>query len=182
MPAVAGSFWVQGTELRFVDAGGFVWRGTGVLVGANSNVKGSIWVEGTSIRYIGDDGNEYRLQEQNLGIAPGPAKKGSVWIQTSTPNSLLFINDTPDVIRWHSDIAHSDLAHSDSHGDSHSDSHGDSHSDTNQFTDNGFMDVIHLDSHSDTPHSDGHSDGHGDTGHQDVAHSDVPVQVTPAPP
>ena len=147
--ALAGSIWVNGTELLFVDNSGNIWHGTGVLLGnVPTALPGSIYVDGASIFYIDASKNARYLQYFDISAQPAGSLKGSIWVETGTsPNRLNFIDNQVSTRRaaWHSDVAHSDVAHSDSHSDVAHVDYSDKSGHTN---------VVHVDSHGNVAHSD----------------------------
>lgn len=151
--AVAGSAWVEGAELHYVDASGVeracIFAGSTAVHTDGAALGGGVWVE-TYLHWI---------QESGIVEVPGHAD--------------VTHSDHSD----HADTPHTD-AHSDTHGDTaHADvAHVDSHAD---HTDVGHSDG-HADSHTDTAHSDSHSDTHSDVSHADgTPHSDIAADSRP---
>jgi hypothetical protein len=167
-----GSFWVEGSDLHYVDQSNNEWLHAGVSVGTPAGaVNGSVWIEDNDIHYITDSGTERRVPGNTTSMhSDAAALGGSVWMEAH----LHWIRESGTQeydgshSDSHSDVGHGDVAHSDSHTDN---AHNDSHSDT-----------AHADSHTDTAHSDSHADSHGDDAlphidthgdnHFDTAHAD----------
>src|SRR3954463_4495656 len=159
MAKIAGSVWVDGSTLHYVDKNNAEWFFTGTVVAspAGAPVVGSIWVSGSFVNYI-DSLNRVRqlpvvLVTSRVGVG---AVSGSIWVDTAanTNFSLHFIDASQNEQAAHGDGGHTDVTHGDVLA-----SHTDAHSDTTVT----HTDVAHQDvaaSHTDVAaHSDGvHSD------------------------
>jgi hypothetical protein len=170
MAKTAGSIWVEGDNLCYIDQTGVEWQIVGSLVSNGPYVPGSLWVELESgLHYVGASGKEF-LTPLYQGHVDAAAVSGSIWVQDT---SFYFAANTA-AYRVHADTAHQDgggaATHVDvpgsnvGHGDSHTDStHGDTHNDAphGDFHGDGHTDIAHSDGHSDA-HDDGHTDYHGD--------------------
>ena len=181
-----GFIWVQGTELRYVDANGNVRAQTGTATGATGQ-PGYIWIQGNNIYYTDANGQVRYLPYQiidNLGT------QGFLWLEGTW---IHYTRAGGGKTRWHSDVAHSDVAHSDvAHSDAHSDrgaydDWSDNYSKYDAHTD--YKDLgkwLHYSAHLDhsnvswdeSPHTDWGN--HIDVPHRDVPHSDVPHTDQPA--
>ena len=200
MAKIAGSVWIEGINLHWVDENGKEWYFPGTLVASGSpGFEGSVWIEGDDLHYI-DANDDERKVYGPLGSVQS-ALEGSAWVQSvthliswiteSTLKNVSAHDDTAheddhgdETYSDHGDVPHSDshtdTAHGDEHGDvphsdSHTDEHGDEYYDHTDHTDGpGHADVDpHADAHSDVPHSDtSHTDTHTDDAHGDVAHGD----------
>lgn len=56
--AIAGHFWIEGTEIGYLDSSGNKRTLEGTLDGATGKTAGHIWIEGDNFRYIDSSGNE----------------------------------------------------------------------------------------------------------------------------
>jgi len=97
---IAGSIWVEGTELHWINASGTEYKLTGDNAGAVAGVAGSIWITGSNstdgqLHYVDASGNHrYTFsQPQFLSFVPN-AIPGSIWIDSagSASTQLRFIS------------------------------------------------------------------------------------------
>jgi hypothetical protein len=161
MAKVAGSLWVDGTQLHYVDKSGNEWYFVGTAGSTPAGaIVGSIWVDSASstIHYIDSVGVDRAVAvEAGANRAGAGALPGSIWVDTvaAVNKSLHAINNIQIEQTAHTDI-HNDIAasHTDTHGDA-APTHGD--------VAPGHLD--HTDSpssHGDVAHHDYHYDGHSD--------------------
>jgi hypothetical protein len=186
----AGSLWVEGADLHWVDASKNEWAFTGTSNGSPGGgaLPGSIWAHssGNGLHYIDASGVD-RIVTGTAGHSDAGAVAGSLWVQGSylyfvpaSPNAYQCHLDThanAGHVNSHSNVAHNDVhsnvAHSDiAHGDAHQDSaHGDVNF-TPSHTNTAHSDVAHTDSHTDVPHTNSHANaGHADS------HNDKPTSL-----
>lgn len=154
----AGSLWVEGAELHYVDSVGNEWYIAGDYWGSTAGKPGSLWIGPDAYMYYsGSNGLKYRVPLQNVH-SDAAAQKASIWVE----GNYLYYAIGGAKYWTHGDYSHADgssghtdVPHADGHTDSsHGDSHGDGHTDSG-----------HGDSHTDAAHGDGvtnHSDGHYD--------------------
>lgn len=174
----AGSMWVEGTYLHYVDSTNSEWRIQGTYLSSPSTPKnGSVWVDSATgyVHYIDASGDERYCYRSSSGLhGDAGATPGSMWAE-SADDYLHFIawSGTTEY-KIHNDVAHGDgTSHTDSHNNTaHTDSHGDiAHVDihTDWYSDGGYGDAHHTD------HADSHGDSYSDTAHtntySDVAHA-----------
>jgi hypothetical protein len=170
MAKTAGSLWVSGNTIRYVDSTGVEWYATGSNNGlATGATIGSIWVQGTSLRYVDASGYARTLNAASIAARTGSVA-GSLWVSNTSGTSaatgnvqLRYIGTNNNEYAVHDDVPHSDTttAHGDNHGDYHVDGPGPP------------PDY----SHEDEPYSDTHTDVAAS--HTDVTHNDQPVYVGP---
>jgi len=196
----AGSLWIEGDYLHYIDATNSEWRYLGTYVSTPGGaVVGSLWCDTagttTAIRYIDADGDERYVLSSSSAHSDGAAVGGSLWAET-VDDYLHYITSagTQEYIAHadtHSDgSAHSDRSHTNTYTDSHGDvthvdwdnPHSDSHTDhTDSFHENSHSD--YPASHGDTPHTNTYTDDHGNVSHNDhtdysdVAHDDRPEEI-----
>lgn len=91
MAARAGSVWVEGTELHWIDENGIERVYEGEHIGTPSGARpSSVWVEGTRLHYVDANGAERRsYATPSLGSPPG--RIGSAWIEG---DALRWIDQT----------------------------------------------------------------------------------------
>jgi hypothetical protein len=199
MAKKAGSLWVDGTTLHYVDKVGVEWFFTGTAGSTPAGAKiGSLWIDDSTstMHYIDGSGVDRAVKVSAVADRSGVgALKGSFWVETTAnTNYSLHGVDNVHVEQAAHDDTHGDVAHSDvaaSHNDVAA-----SHSDV-AHADGGHNDVAHSDvaSHADCAHHDYHFDGnisdfdapghhdwnpysdhedwpHGDGSHADVGHTD----------
>ena len=171
MVKVAGSMWVDGSTLHYIDPLGSEWYFTGTAgTTPGGAIVGSIWVDSGNgtIHYIDASGVDRAVAVESGSSRSGVgAVRGSLWVDTvDSANNAVHTIDNLQVER----IAHTDItvsipaSHTDTHGDAaavHSDvaaSHSDGHSDTHD-------DSVGAGGHGDQAHHDYHVDGHYDDFH-----------------
>ena len=82
--AIAGSLWVEGSELHYLSAAGTEYAGTGTSIATRPTaIAGSFWAEGEALRYIDATGIERELPKTSLGAKAGAALAGSLWIEST---------------------------------------------------------------------------------------------------
>lgn len=170
MAKVAGSIWVEGLDLHFIDQFNREWYYPGYGLKVATAQPGSIWIQSGAhpeqyLLYINEGGTAvYYISPYGDALIPASVQMGSLWIGqdnqihwagitwSSDPNYRYNVRGHNDVAPHtdhtdHTDVsAHSDVAHSDR-----------AHTDTPAVPQ-------HTDVHGDVPHSD-----HNDTAHGDVA-------------
>lgn len=164
MAKVAGSLWVEGNDLHYVDQFNREWKIVGSGVIATSGKKpGSIWVETNThgIRYINEAGTAiYATPITWTAWAPGNTREGSIWI--GQDNLLHWLKDAGNGYKSNV-VAHTDVPAVAGHDDTHGDS---PHTDTPHY-DTPHSDIpyqaTHIDEHADSPHYDFTDYYHGDT-------------------
>lgn len=96
----AGSLWIEGDDLHYVDATATERMVDKVLVGSNTNRVGSLWVESGQIHWINSAGtNEYRTDEAVFAAASWRA--GSIWTEGA---NLHWIDESGDERRYEFDV------------------------------------------------------------------------------
>lgn len=87
---VAGSLWVEGTEVRYVASDKTIWGGTGTAISTPVGaIPGSMYQSGTLIVYIDASGTKRRLQDTGSAVATSTdAILGSMWL--NTPDTQQF--------------------------------------------------------------------------------------------
>lgn len=163
MAKVAGSIWVEGNNLHFIDQFNREWQNPGSVIKAVSGAKaGSIWIDPTDhlLYFVNEAGNGiYRPYGYGDAVAPLASKPGSLWI--GADNQIHWIT-TLDATQNHNVRAHYDQATVNTHTDTHSDT---PHQDTihNDVTHNDVpAQATHGDWHLDDPHHDFSDQFHGD--------------------
>jgi hypothetical protein len=172
MAKVAGSIWVEGNDLHYVDQFGREWYCPGYGVKAVTGAKpGSIWIEPSNhyLYYVNEWGTGiYYPYPWGDAFSPINVRTGSLWVDTRD-NQLHWITDHDGSVK-HNVRAHYDIAAQNAHTDTHADGiHTDFHSDVPGGSSH--SDVNHDDWHNDWPHSD-----HTDQSHTDVPHTDTGKQ------
>ena len=168
MAKKAGSLWVEGTDLHFVDAAGNEYYYPGVSAGAApaAAIKGSVWAEtngtflASKLFWVDSSGNKrYYNSYVYAYIQSTAAIIGSMWVQTgpipaSTPVIRMMTSNAGSkyAIPLHLDVAYGN----------YTDYFADGHSDDPAHTNTGY---------SDDP---GHTNNHGDHTDNTGAHSDDP--------
>jgi len=178
MAKLAGSLWVEGDYLHYVDSNAAEWIATVASASATPAAgakPGSVWIESTTgyLCYVTESGAliyKFTQYPGPIQAAAANAINGSIWIES---NLIRFVFQPYEYglhydvapVSGHGDIAHVDAgAHTDTpHTNTHTDSHGDQAHSDRAHTD-------HND-HNDNAHVDSHSDSHGDNSHQD-SHND----------
>jgi len=154
MAKVAGSLWVEGNDLHYIDQFNREWYMVGIFIKNQAAKPGSLWLDTTSqiIYYVNEAGNQiYRPYGWGDQTIPINAVIGSIWIDTD--NQIHWAGIPIDANVRYDVRAHEDTALVSTHGDTHSDgAHADAHTDT---------------AHSDVPASSGHADYHQDYPHGD---------------
>mgnify|MGYP003704929561 CR=1 FL=1 len=136
MAKTAGSLWVSGSTIRYVDSTGVEWYATGSNNGlATGATIGSIWVQGTSLRYVDASGYARTLNAASIAARTGSVA-GSLWVSNTSGTSAATGNVQLRYIGTNNnEYAVHDDATSSSHSDSHSDGHNDTYSDNPYYTD-----------------------------------------------
>ncbi|TSA40200.1 hypothetical protein D4R30_00050 [archaeon] len=113
MAKVAGSLWVEGATLHYVDANGREWEIVGhfwAVVGGYGALAGSIWIEGDTLHYVDSVGNlEYWCEHIVQVGGPSGGIPGSIWVEGTL---LHWLRPGPLEVWFHNDQAHSDTGHS----------------------------------------------------------------------
>ncbi|MGE5585714.1 MAG: hypothetical protein ACM309_09350 [Bacillota bacterium] len=130
--ARAGSVWVNGNYLYYIDESGYKWRAIGTALGQIPVAKpGSLWVDGEYIYYIDEAKNKRRCPRSIIRSTTGVP--GSAWVEGSYVH---FLNASRQKTRVHEDWddwddnAHSDTPHYDYTADVHRYWDDDPHSDS----------------------------------------------------
>lgn len=90
--ARAGSAWIEGNNLHWIDStGGERWI-VGTLLGANTNREGSAWVEGIRLQWINEGSSEEYWVAGSL-VAAASWRPGSPWVEG---DNLHYIDDQGD--------------------------------------------------------------------------------------
>ena len=196
----AGSIWVEGDYLHYIDSTNSEWRYLGTFVSAPVGATiGSLWCDTagdtSAIRYIDADGDERFILSSVSAHSDGAAVGGSLWAET-VDDYLHYIRSsgTLEYIA-HADTHTDGASHSDrSHTNTHTDTHGDithtdwdsPHTDTHTDHEDSFHEDEHGDnaaSHGDIAHTNTYTDEHGNVSHNDhddysdVAHDDRPLEI-----
>src|SRR4030095_16806906 len=101
----AGSLWVEGEMLGYVDSVGNEWNIQGEYAGASSQGRpGSLWVEGDNyLHYVGASGADYRCWWQIMH-SDAATTRASVWIE----GNYLYYSTPGGGKYWtHGDYTHS---------------------------------------------------------------------------
>lgn len=157
MAKVAGSIWVEGNDLHYVDYFNREWYSPGFFVKAVSGaVPGSLWQDSGTTAGI------YWVNEAGNGIYRTPVNFSKL-IGVGPPITSLWVEQSNNFLSWlwyHSGgnyqifNNHWDVAQVNTHGDAH--------------TDGAHTDVPHSDvPHTDVPSSQNHNDYHNDVPHAD---------------
>ena len=78
--AKPGSYWIEGSYFRWLDASGIKRGYIGKYVSTPSGAKpGSVWIEGANLHYIAADGKERRLYKSQVKTTAG--RPGSAWVE-----------------------------------------------------------------------------------------------------
>lgn len=90
MPKMAGSIWVETTQLHYINASAdeYYYAGTLVSTPGGTPVAGSVWVENNQVHYITEDFRKFRLTENALGAAG--ASISCVWVDG---NKIYHVSD-----------------------------------------------------------------------------------------
>jgi hypothetical protein len=177
MAKVAGSIWVEGNDIHYVDQFAREWMMVGILVGAVTAKPGSLWFSTTDyiFHYINEAGDgHYRIASQPLNVPNANAVAGSLWI--GEDNCIHWINFfRAGAPNWHSH-SHIDVPPVSSHVDTHTDTHGDTPHSDSAHVDGAHTDIpggsTHIDYHYDVPHNDFNDSYHGDFGDVIYDHGD----------
>lgn len=160
MAKIAGSIWIHGNTLHFIDQNGGEWQWNGVYVRDQAAKPGCLWIEGPYIRYINEYGNQiYQVEGPNFGAVAG-AKDGSLWIDSAITR-LMWISNGSERRYAHHDVAHVDGGGAATHTNSHTDT---PHANVPEGT---HSNIPHTNTHGDLPHADSHTDAHSNTPHDD---------------
>jgi hypothetical protein len=166
MAKVAGSIWVEGSDIHYIDQFGREWYCPAYGIKGSSAQPGSIWVDPNDhyLYYTDVNGTVcYTQTPWGDALAPANAVVGSIWV--GSDNQLHWIAPY-DANYKHNVRAHNDTAAHSDHTDTHTDAHQDAiHSDI------AHNDRAHTDTHGDTPHNDWHTDQPHQDSHTDT-HSD----------
>lgn len=165
-----GSFYVDGTDFRYVDQAGNEYRFTGDLVTPSPVLPaepGSVWIEGDYCYYIDASGNRRRLQGPSGGAQTG--EKGSLWVESQW---WAWIDENFIKRTGHIDIPFANSGGGTSHLDvAHGDVPAGTHGDVAQFSNHGDVPFVNVASHGD--HRDVAFANHIDN-FTDAFHSDTP--------
>jgi hypothetical protein len=172
MAKVAGSIWVEGNNLHYIDQFNREWYMVGIFSKAATAKPGSIWIGADQfLYYINEAGNGvYYPSPYGDQLIPSSARMGSLWIDADNQIHWAGVDHS---LGYRYDVrAHIDTAPVSTHGDTHTDgAHGDSHTDTPHY------DVPstagHADYHQDYPHGDHWDNAHGDFWDLAQAHGDL---------
>ena len=134
--ALAGSLWVEASDVRYVDPSNVARTVTGTAGHSDAAaIGGSLWADTAYLGWVVETGTQ-----AYLGHVDTHSDAGHVDSHSDTAHT----DSHSDAVHGDSHADHSDVGHSDAHGDV---AHADSHSDS-----------AHVDSHSDAGHSDSHTD------------------------
>ena len=158
MAKVAGSIWVEGNNLHFVDQYNREWQCPGRLAKAVSGAKaGSIWVDPTNawLYFVNEAGTEiYWPYPYGDALVPINSQAGSLWVAQDNQLHWLAGPWTNDPVNYRLNVrSHYDQATVNTHTDTHSDT---PHTDS-----------VHNDAHTDVPAVSTHDDWHIDDPHHD---------------
>lgn len=92
---VAGSVWIEGCSLKFINQYGVQRALTGTSLGSTSAKPGSVWVSGAYIYYVCQNAHIHMCNYRYTNIGPIQGKPGSVWISSQD----LYYVDQDGVIR-----------------------------------------------------------------------------------
>lgn len=81
---VAGSVWVDGSQLLWIDSLGAVRGKTGADQGAVPGLPGSLWIEDDTLAYVDATGQKRTIVGDDLGAVSG--RVGSLWLEADVPH------------------------------------------------------------------------------------------------
>jgi len=156
MAKLAGSLWVEGNELHYVDQFAREWYVPGTLMKNQVAKPGSIWIDPTNhyLMFMNEAGNQVYTAAPcgDVSTPNMAAKNGSLWI-SNVNNQLTWITEL-NANAQHVVRAHNDIALVNTHTDTHSDSP--------------HVDSVHNDvAHNDVAAGSSHTDWHIDDPHHD---------------
>ncbi|MCX8008339.1 MAG: hypothetical protein N3A54_01405, partial [Patescibacteria group bacterium] len=125
MPAIQGSIWVEGEQIRYCPSTTEVYAYQGDFVATvSSAVAGSIWMTTDGyLNYISETKAHRRILFTVISSNVGNSNSiGSLWIESYFLHS---IDPQNRKLRYHIDASHGDHQDAASHTDTHTDTHSD---------------------------------------------------------